>query len=251
MFNVKTREENQSLVLEKKVPALRIVEANEAPAQASAPKIREKLYLWSKRAVDFSLSLIALAVFGLPMLVIALVVKLSSPGPVLFRQERLGKDGRPFTIYKFRSMYTNTSSELHKAYIQQLIKNSQEEGKDAAWLPIAKDPRVTPVGHFLRRTGLDELPQLFNVIKGDMSLVGPRPALRYEVEMYQSWQLQRLTIMPGVSGLWQVAGRGVASFDEMIKLDLEYIERRSLALDIWIIVMTVPRRLLGSLRYRR
>lgn len=205
-------------------------------------------YSWAKRSLDLSLSLFALLIFGLPMLVIAAIVKLTSPGPVLFRQERLGKDCQPFIIYKFRSMYSDTSAETHRQYIQQLIQGSDV---NVAWLPKAKDSRVTPVGRWLRRTGLDELPQLFNVVKGEMSLVGPRPPLRYEVELYQSWQLERMTVLPGITGLWQVAGRGQASFDEMVRQDVEYVQRGNLVLDFWIIVMTVPRRLLGSLRYQR
>ncbi len=202
----------------------------------------------AKRWLDLSLSVGALVVFALPMLIIALAVKFSSSGSILFKQERLGRDCQPFTIYKFRTMFNNTPTELHRQYIQQLMQN---QAGDAAWLPKAKDPRVTPIGFWLRRTGLDELPQLFNVIKGEMSLVGPRPPLAYEVELYQSWQLERLSVLPGITGLWQVAGRGTASFDDMVKQDLEYIQQRNLLLDLWIIVMTIPRRLLGSLRYQR
>lgn len=234
--------------VERNRPYLEIAKPEGEPAQSG---FGLSVYLVLKRGVDLTLSLIALLILGLPMLVIALAVKFSSTGPVLFRQERLGKDCRPFTIYKFRTMYTNTSPELHKAYIKQLMKQNQPGSGTTTWLPPANDPRVTPLGRFLRRTGLDELPQLFNVVKGEMSLVGPRPPLTYEVELYESWQMHRMTITPGISGLWQVSGRGTASFEEMVRLDLEYIQRRNLALDLWIILATVPSRLAKSRRLKR
>jgi lipopolysaccharide/colanic/teichoic acid biosynthesis glycosyltransferase len=127
----------------------------------------------------------------------------------------------------------------------------QNEQQGVVWLPPSNDKRVTKIGHFLRRTGLDELPQVFNVLKGQMSLVGPRPPLSYEVELYQEWQLKRMLVLPGISGYWQVFGRGTTSFEEMVKLDIEYINRRNLALDIWIILVTVPSRLTKSLWYQR
>jgi lipopolysaccharide/colanic/teichoic acid biosynthesis glycosyltransferase len=213
----------------------------------------EHSYGRTKRWLDLGLSLFMLAVLAIPMAIIAFLVRLNSPGPILFRQTRLGKDCQPFTIYKFRTMYTETSPELHKDYIRSLMRSDsrEEASPDSVWLPPVKDTRVTPLGYWLRQTGLDELPQLFNVIKGEMSLVGPRPPLNYEVELYQDWQLTRMLVLPGITGLWQVSSRGKASFDEMVRLDIDYIQRQSLALDLWIILVTIPSRLIGSINYRR
>jgi lipopolysaccharide/colanic/teichoic acid biosynthesis glycosyltransferase/glycosyltransferase involved in cell wall biosynthesis len=222
----------------------------QVPATRSS-RTGEISYRLLKRLVDLGLSLLMLAVLALPMAVIAFGIKLSSPGPFLFRQTRLGKDCRPFTIYKFRTMYRQTSPELHKNYIRTLMRAEQAGGAEAVWLPLARDSRVTAFGFWLRRTGLDELPQLFNVIKGEMSLVGPRPPLEYEVELYQGWQLARMSVLPGITGLWQVSSRGKASFEEMVRLDIDYIQRQNLALDLWIILLTVPSRLLGSINHGR
>ena len=181
---------------------------------------------------------------GMPIfLIIALLIKLTSKGPVIYKQIRLGKDGKPFYFYKFRSMYMNSNPEIHRNYVIELIRNGKEY-KGA--YKIKDDPRVTPVGRFLRKFSLDELPQFYNVLKGDMSVVGPRPPLPYEVEHYEPRQKKRLSIKPGITGLWQVSGRTLLPFKEMVKLDLEYIKRHSFALDLVIFFKTIPTILNGK-----
>jgi lipopolysaccharide/colanic/teichoic acid biosynthesis glycosyltransferase len=161
---------------------------------------------------------------------------------VLFKQVRLGKHGRPFQLYKFRSMHHNVDSEIHRQYVQAFIKNQVESERSDGSAPfkLVRDPRITRVGHFIRKTSLDELPQLFNVLLGHMSLVGPRPPLPYEVEAYQDWHRARLEVIPGITGWWQVWGRSIVPFDEMVRMDLEYIARQSLLLDLKILVLTIP-----------
>jgi exopolysaccharide biosynthesis polyprenyl glycosylphosphotransferase len=186
-----------------------------------------------KRLLDILLSVIALVPFGLLlMLAIAVMIKLDSPGPIFFRQKRLTRDGRRFCAYKFRSMRVNAEAEL-----AQLKHANEAEG------PIFKmrnDPRVTRVGKWLRRTSLDELPQIFNILRGEMSWVGPRPPLPSEVELYEEWQKRRLGTTTGLTGLWQVSGRSLLPFDEMVKLDLYYVENWSVWLDLKILLMTIP-----------
>lgn len=211
---------------------------------------RRPLYALLKRVVDVVLSLLALLVFGGPMIAVAILIKRNSPGPILFRQERVGKDGKLFKIAKFRTMHANTDPEWHKKFTEQLMKKSAD-GKQGEWLPPSNDPRVFPLGQKLRKTGLDELPQLFNVLAGEMSLVGPRPPIAYEVERYEDWQKERLTVLPGITGLWQVEGRGATTFDDMVQLDIEYIERCNIWLDIYLIAATLPARLLASRKYGR
>ncbi len=194
-----------------------------------------------KRAMDFTVALVGLMVLSPLMLLIALAIKLDSPGPVLFRQIRVGKGGRHFVLYKFRSM--NKGAEEEK---QKLAELDEAEG------PIFKirhDPRCTRVGRFLRRTSLDELPQLYNVLRGEMSLVGPRPPLPSEVEQYEEWHKKRLEISPGMTGLWQVSGRSDLTFDEMALLDIYYQEQWSPALDIEICLRTIPTIIFGTGAY--
>jgi exopolysaccharide biosynthesis polyprenyl glycosylphosphotransferase len=197
-----------------------------------------------KRSLDIVGAIAALLLLSPLMLVIAAAVAASSPGPVIFRQVRLGKRGVPFTFYKFRSMYCHADDQVHREYVAKLINGNLEEiNQGEATKPLYKmqdDPRITRVGRLLRKTSVDELPQLFNVLKGDMSLVGPRPPLPYEAEKYQSWHLRRvLEIKPGITGLWQVNGRSKTSFDEMVRLDLRYVRTCSLALDLGILLKTV------------
>lgn len=198
----------------------------------------------AKRAFDVVLGLVALIVGAPLMLLIAILIKLDSPGPVLFVQTRLGKDGQPFTFYKFRSMYVNSGSEVHQQYVRSFIRAGLNGGSahsnGRAAFKLQHDPRVTRVGRVLRKTSLDELPQIFNILKGEMSFVGPRPALPYEVLDYQEWHRGRLAAVPGLTGLWQVRGRSRVPFDEMVRMDLEYIENQSLWLDLKIIILTVP-----------
>lgn len=184
-----------------------------------------------KSVFDRGAALLALAVLAVPMLVIAALVKLSSPGPVIVRQARVGRFGRTFTFYKFRSMREDA----------ERIRDQLEEhnNHDAPTIfKIKRDPRITRFGGFIRRTSLDELPNLFNVLRGEMSLVGPRPPLPREVAHYQPRHLQRLAAKPGITGLWQVRGRSEIGFEEMIDLDLEYIERWSLWFDLKILART-------------
>jgi exopolysaccharide biosynthesis polyprenyl glycosylphosphotransferase len=198
----------------------------------------------AKRALDVVGALVALVVFSPFMLVIMIAVAATSPGPVIFRQTRLGKCGVPFAFYKFRSMRTGADDRIHRDYVASLIDGKHDQlNQGDGQKPLYKltgDPRITRVGRMIRKTSLDELPQLFNVLKGDMSLVGPRPPLPYEAEKYQSWHLRRvLQIRPGITGLWQVEGRSATSFDDMVRLDLRYIRDCSLWLDIKLLLKTV------------
>jgi exopolysaccharide biosynthesis polyprenyl glycosylphosphotransferase len=185
-----------------------------------------------KRLLDIVFAFAALIVAAIPMLFIALVIRLTSPGPVLFKQKRVGKDGRLFTCYKFRTMYKD--AEQRKAELLHLNE------ADGPIFKIRNDPRLTPVGKFLRRTSLDELPQIWNILRGEMSWVGPRPPTPDEVARYNEWHLKRLEVTPGLTGLWQVSGRSDLSFDEMVKLDLYYAENWSLSMDIIILLKTIP-----------
>ncbi len=195
----------------------------------------------SRRCLDLAAGLLALLLLAPLMLAIAAGIKLTSPGPVLFRQRRMGQNGREFTFLKFRTMYHNCDQSLHREYVTRLIENRAEthEANGKTFFKLAQDPRVTPLGRLLRITSLDELPQLFNVLKGEMSLVGPRPPIPYEVERYKSWQLRRLLeAKPGITGLWQVCGRATTTFDEQVRLDLRYVESQSLWLDLLILLKT-------------
>jgi lipopolysaccharide/colanic/teichoic acid biosynthesis glycosyltransferase len=196
-----------------------------------------------KRVIDVAGSLTALILLAPVFLVITALVKLSSPGPVLFKQKRLGLLGKQFEFLKFRTMYANNDPEIHKKYVEKLILNQQ---KSSGVYKIQNDPRVTWGGRFLRKSSLDELPQFVNVLKGDMSLVGPRPPLPYEVEKYRSWHLRRvLEVKPGLTGLWQVQGRSRTTFDEMVRMDIQYIRQQSGWLDFKIVLKT-PRAVLSG-----
>jgi exopolysaccharide biosynthesis polyprenyl glycosylphosphotransferase len=191
-----------------------------------------------KRAGDLFVATVALGVAAPVMLAAALAVRLSSPGPVLFRQERVGMDGRCFRMLKFRTMAVGADSRAHERYVAGLIAGGSRA--DGRLNKLVDDPRVTPVGRVLRRFSIDELPQLLNVVKGDMSLVGPRPALPYEVARYEDWHRRRLEMRPGVTGLWQVSGRSRLTFEEMIHLDVHYIENWTPLCDLKIVLRTVP-----------
>jgi lipopolysaccharide/colanic/teichoic acid biosynthesis glycosyltransferase len=201
-------------------------------------------YRLAKRILDVVGSLIGLVVVSPLMLGVGLAVKLDSPGPVLFRQVRLGLGGRPFTVLKFRTMHLSADERRHQEHIRELLHTGRT-ADDATWTPIAADPRVTGIGTFLRQSHLDELPQLVNVLRGEMSLVGPRPPIPYEVELYEPWHLPRLSVLPGLTGLWQSRGWGQLSFGEGVKLDIEYVKRRSFGLDVRIILRTLWQLLRG------
>lgn len=209
--------------------------------------VRSRLDLAVKRIIDFIASLFVVA-FGLPFhALLALLIKLTSEGPVLYVQERIGEDGRPFLMYKYRTMMNGNNDELHRSFAKDFIngKTNGNNGSNGSVFKIVDDPRVTSIGKFLRKTSLDELPQFVNVLKGQMSLVGPRPPLTYELDHYQEWHKRRLSVKPGLTGLWQVSGRSTVPFDEMVALDLHYIENWSLLLDVKIILRTVPVMLSG------
>jgi lipopolysaccharide/colanic/teichoic acid biosynthesis glycosyltransferase len=225
---------------------------------ASAPPLSKVArYHLLKRSLDLTICVLAL-IFCLPiMLVIALCIKVDSRGPVLFTQKRVGartdfRNGEMeitnylFKMYKFRTMYHKVDDGCHRDFIQAYIANDRarmaelQKGSadDANQYKLVGDPRVTPVGRILRKLSLDELPQIFNVIVGDMSLVGPRPPIPYEVELYQPWHYQRLQAKPGITGYWQVIARSSCDFDEMVRLDIEYIKHQSLWLDLKILLLT-------------
>lgn len=196
-----------------------------------------------KRSIDVVGSLLILAVLLPVLLVIALLVRLTSEGPVLFRQRRVGQFGMPFTFLKFRSMYINNDPKVHQEYVARLIQGKAElkqaTGNKGGVYKLTNDPRVTPLGKFLRKTSLDELPQLFNVLIGNMSLVGPRPPVPYEYERYDIWHRRRVfEVKPGITGLWQVMGRSRTTFDEMVRLDLNYAKAWSIWLDLKILLRT-------------
>ncbi len=208
------------------------------------------------RALDIVGSLALLLILGPLLAVIAILVRLDSPGPAVFRQERIGRGRKPFTVRKFRSMYVGVAPDRHREFVLGLINgdppkhdlperasDSQSTGEDntsAHYYKMIADPRVTRFGRLLRRSSLDELPQLWNVLRGDMSLVGPRPSIPYEVESYRSAWLTRFAVKPGITGLWQVSGRSTVTFEEMIDLDIEYARRRSLWFNLWILLRTIP-----------
>jgi exopolysaccharide biosynthesis polyprenyl glycosylphosphotransferase len=204
---------------------------------------KKRLSLLIKRTMDIVGSVIALVVLSPVFLVLAVVVKLTSQGPVFFRQERIGRYGSLFTFLKFRSMHVSTDAGIHQEFVRNFIAGKKDmpagEGDKAPVYKITNDPRVTRIGRFMRRTSLDELPQFWNVLIGEMSLVGPRPPIPYEIEAYDVWHRRRLLeARPGITGLWQVHGRSKTTFDEMVRLDLRYSRTWSPLLDIKILLKT-------------
>jgi lipopolysaccharide/colanic/teichoic acid biosynthesis glycosyltransferase len=216
-------------------------------AHPADPKRSSRLV---KRGMDVAGSLFALVLFSPLFLVIAAAIKLTSKGPIVYRQERVGRYGRRFTFLKFRSMYFKNDHGVHQEYVKRLIAGKVDSldgsSEGGSVYKLTNDPRVTPVGKFLRKSSLDELPQLLNVLKGDMSLVGPRPPVPYEFECYQTWHKQRLiAVQPGITGLWQVAGRSRTKFDEMVRLDLKYASSWSPWVDLKILLQT-PRAVISG-----
>lgn len=194
-----------------------------------------------RRLFDLAFATILILLFSPILIGVALAVRLDSRGPALFRQRRVGYDEREFTLFKFRSMRLDADPRGHQEYVTALIKGENRvpgssDGKDL--YKLAVDNRITPVGRWIRRWSLDELPQLFNVVSGDMTLVGPRPAIPYEVAEYPTWYLQRFSVKPGLTGFWQVSGRNERTYEEMVRLDIQYTERRSLPLDLSILLKT-------------
>jgi lipopolysaccharide/colanic/teichoic acid biosynthesis glycosyltransferase len=215
---------------------------------------RRELYFYCKRALDLLIATALLLLLAPLMLIIAAWIKLDSPGPVLFVQKRVGarrrwKNGALtwetylFPMLKFRSMQHRSDETLHREYVLAYIRNDQSrmdeiQGTTTQVRKLVADPRITRAGYWLRKTSLDELPQLLNVFRGEMSLVGPRPAIKYEVDVYEQWHRQRLEATPGLTGLWQIRGRDTSSFEEMVELDIQYIREQSLWIDLTIITLT-------------
>lgn len=188
------------------------------------------IYAFIKRAADIMLSLYAIILLSPILLITAVAIHLESPGPAIFKQKRVGKGGKIFTIYKFRSMYNDAERRL-----EELKRNNQIKGH---MFKMKDDPRITKVGKLIRKTSIDELPQIFNILMGDMSLIGPRPPLIREVLEYENWHCLRLAVTPGLSGLWQISGRNTLSFDQMVRLDLHYVKKRSMSFDILVVFKT-------------
>lgn len=207
----------------------------------STKKSAKKVSVIFKRVLDITGSIFGISLFLPVLLIISLIIKLTSKGPVFFRQKRVGYSGKEFTLLKFRSMHINNDNTIHKEFTKNFINGNNHynrESKDGIY-KIKDDPRITKVGKFIRKTSLDELPQLFNVLKGDMSLVGPRPALSYEVEEYDTWHKRRvLEVKPGITGIWQVKGRSKTTFDEMVRMDIQYINKWSILWDVMLILRT-------------
>ena len=196
-----------------------------------------------KRCLDVVGSMIALILLSPLMLIVALAIKLTSPGPVIFRQQRIGQGGVPFNFYKFRSMRTDSDDRVHREFVTSLIDGKGVAATDdttAGRYKMKVDPRVTAIGRLIRKTSIDELPQFYNVLIGDMSLVGPRPPVAYEAERYKGWHRRRVfELKPGLTGIWQVEGRSRVSFDDMVRMDLRYLQRCSLHFDLAILLRTV------------
>lgn len=192
------------------------------------------------RSLDLVLAVLVLVGLSPVLLIIAIVVRRDSAGPAIFRQKRVGKDQKEFELYKFRTMSTGADPARHRAYVTALLTSDARSPEDGGLYKLSGDDRITGVGRFLRSWSLDELPQLVNVLRGQMSLVGPRPVIPYEVEQYPESYLPRFLVKPGLTGLWQVSGRNERTYDEMVCADIEYAEHRTLWLDLKILVKTIP-----------
>jgi lipopolysaccharide/colanic/teichoic acid biosynthesis glycosyltransferase len=195
----------------------------------------------AKRLIDLSLSLALIVMVSPLLLLLWCLVRLTSSGPAFFRQERVGRNMRSFTMLKLRTMYVDNHDQIHRNYVTHLLSADEPAAAgDNGLFKLDQDPRVTRLGAWLRRTSLDELPQLFNVLRGEMSLVGPRPVLPWEAELFEERYRRRFGVKPGISGLWQVSGRSRLTMREALELDIEYADRQSLALDLSIILRTLP-----------
>jgi len=193
-------------------------------------------YAFVKRLIDIIASVLLLAALLPLFVVVAIAIRLDSPGPALYRAKRIGRFGQPFTIVKFRSMRSGCSTNPHVQFVRSLLR----DGKTCDLYKVEADSRVTRVGAFMRRTSIDELPQLWNVLRGEMSMVGPRPDVAYAVEDYENWMHRRLDVKPGMTGLWQVSGRSRVGLIDMYKLDARYAEHASLLFDLQILLRTIP-----------
>jgi lipopolysaccharide/colanic/teichoic acid biosynthesis glycosyltransferase len=197
-----------------------------------------------RRTVDICVATVGIIIAAPLLLLIGVFIRHSSPGPVLFRQRRVGRNGEMFTMLKFRTMHVGADDQPHRSYMKEYVRGSkrppQSEGEGSPIFKLTNDSRVFWFGSLLRRWSLDELPQLFNVLSGDMSLVGPRPSVYYELENYQPWHRERLNVRPGLTGLWQIYGRGRTTFDEMVRLDIQYVRLRTIWLDLKLLLLTGP-----------
>ncbi len=243
-------------------PLIRVLARKWIPLQrnsASEP-IRayrdRRFYYACKRLFDLFGAAVLLLLLSPLMIVVAILIVVETPGPAIFRQERVGRSRRAgdgsstwilstFTIYKFRTMHKDTPADTHRAFVHAFISNDEEamaamQGGKTQVRKLVDHPHVTRLGRFLRKSSLDELPQLWNVIKGDMSLVGPRPDVPYSVENYLPWHCERLAVQPGMTGLWQVSGRSRVSFEDWIRMDIEYVHKQSFWLDLKILFLTIP-----------
>jgi lipopolysaccharide/colanic/teichoic acid biosynthesis glycosyltransferase len=204
-----------------------------------APRDRH-VYIAAKRSIDVVLAALALVILIPLMTLVALLVRLTSPGPVLFRQTRLGRDGQLFAMFKFRTMRNGCSDQLHRDYVRQLLsEDTPQTGTRTPLYKLGDDPRFSPIGRFLRRTSIDELPQLLNVLRGEMSLVGPRPVLPWEAELLGDSYADRFGVLPGITGLWQTSGRSTLTMRQALDLDLEYVARCGMSLDLRILMKTI------------
>ena len=204
-----------------------------------------KISLFLKRAIDIVGSIFGIILFSPIFILVSVLIKLTSPGPVLFRQVRMGRCGAKFSFLKFRTMYINSADASHQKYIEEFILNQKSCSRDKSnggnetVYKMSNDNRITALGKFLRKTSMDELPQFFNVLRGEMSLVGPRPPIPYELEHYDIWHRRRvLEVQPGITGFWQTHGRSSTTFDEMVRMDIKYIKEWSLLLDIKLLLLT-------------
>ncbi len=210
-------------------------------------RVVEGRYFIAKRFLDVGLAL-TLCVLLIPvMAVVAAMIAIDSPGPIFFKQRRIGENGVPFDMYKFRSMRHNVDAKLHEVAVKRFMQGERLNHARTTDAPykLGDDPRITRIGKFIRKTSLDELPQLWNIVTGEMSLVGPRPPVPYEVEMYSQRAMLRLEGKPGLTGPWQVYGRGCVTFDQMIEMDITYLRARSIWYDLKLIALTGPVALLG------
>ena len=215
-----------------------------------SPVLQEKIqirlgYLRAKRILDVLITLLLLPILCLVMLVVAVFIRLDSEGPIFYRQRRVGQDGAEFDMLKFRSMYVNNDDAIHREAVKRYMNGDALNGHNgygavSTVYKLVDDPRVTRVGRIIRKLSIDELPQFFNVLRGEMSLVGPRPPLTYEVEDYSARASLRLCGKPGITGYWQVYGRSRVTFDEMVEMDIKYLGQQSILQDVKLIALTVP-----------
>ena len=199
-----------------------------------------RAFAQTPRILDIVVATAGLLLTSPLLAVISAAIKATSPGPILFRQQRVGLAGEPFTMLKFRSMTDETDDAPHRAYVTALLTDTPDAVNEKGVFKLAGDPRITRVGSIIRRFSLDELPQLLTVLKGDVSVVGPRPALPFEVDLYQPADMVRFVVRPGLTGLWQVSGRNRLTMRQMLEIDVEYVRRKSLRLDLQILAKTLP-----------